>query len=201
MWVLNTVGCVNHAAEDRPAANERFAGAIDGIHAFAHPYGCSQLGDDLKNTQRVLAGLMRHPNAGGVLDPRARLREQPDGRAARASRATIDREPHRVLQHAGRDRRAARRASGAVAKLVERMRGDRARASARRPSSCSATSAAAPTASAASRANPLVGRIADRLTSLGGSVLLTEVPEMFGAEQRADEPRRERAGVRRHRRR
>ena len=32
-------------------------------------------------------------------------------------------------------------------------------------------------------ANPLLGRIADRLTSLGGSVILTEVPEMFGAEQ------------------
>ena len=68
LWVLNTVGCVNHAA-DRIAklAGERFAGRVDGVHAFAHPYGCSQLGDDLKNTQRVLAGLLRHPNAGGVL--------------------------------------------------------------------------------------------------------------------------------------
>src|SRR5437016_1888835 len=68
LWVLNTVGCVNHAAERiAKQAGERYAGRVDGIHAFAHPYGCSQLGDDLKNTQAVLAGLMRHPNAGGVL--------------------------------------------------------------------------------------------------------------------------------------
>ncbi|HEX8945191.1 MAG TPA: UxaA family hydrolase, partial [Gemmatimonadaceae bacterium] len=68
LWVLNTVGCVNHAAERiAKQAAERYAGRIDGIHAFGHPYGCSQLGDDLKNTQRVLAGLLRHPNAGGVL--------------------------------------------------------------------------------------------------------------------------------------
>jgi altronate hydrolase len=68
LWVLNTVGCVNHAAERiARMASERFAGQVDGIHAFAHPYGCSQLGDDLRNTQRVLAGLIRQPNAGGVL--------------------------------------------------------------------------------------------------------------------------------------
>ena len=68
LWVLNTVGCVNHAAERiAKQAGEKFAGQIDGVHAFAHPYGCSQLGDDLTNTQRVLAGLLRHPNAGGVL--------------------------------------------------------------------------------------------------------------------------------------
>src|SRR5262249_27060186 len=68
LWVLNTVGCVNHAAERiAKQAAERFAGRMDGVHAFAHPYGCSQLGDDLKNTQHVLGGLLRHPNAGAVL--------------------------------------------------------------------------------------------------------------------------------------
>src|SRR5262249_53768874 len=68
LWVLNTVGCVNHAAERiAKQAADRFAGRIEGVHAFAHPYGCSQLGDDLRNTQRVLAGLLRHPNAGAVL--------------------------------------------------------------------------------------------------------------------------------------
>jgi altronate hydrolase len=68
VWVINTVGCVNWAAEKiARSANERFAGVIDGVRAFAHPYGCSQLGDDLQQTQRVLAGLLRHPNAGGVL--------------------------------------------------------------------------------------------------------------------------------------
>src|SRR5678816_4702415 len=68
IWVLNTVGCVNHAAERiAKLAADRFSDKVDGVYAFSHPYGCSQLGDDLKNTQRVLGGLMRHPNAGGVL--------------------------------------------------------------------------------------------------------------------------------------
>jgi len=68
IWVLNTVGCVNTAAERiARAATERFAGTVDGIHAFAHPYGCSQLGDDLKPTQAVLGGLLCNPNAGGAL--------------------------------------------------------------------------------------------------------------------------------------
>src|SRR6476661_3701194 len=68
VWVLNTVGCVNFVAEGiAKISGERFKDAIDGVHAFGHPFGCSQLGDDLKNTQRILAGLMNHPNAGGVL--------------------------------------------------------------------------------------------------------------------------------------
>src|SRR2546423_6170763 len=68
VWVINTVGCVNWAAEKiAQITNEKFAGVIDGVHAFAHPYGCSQLGDDLAQTRQVLAGLLRHPNAGGVL--------------------------------------------------------------------------------------------------------------------------------------
>ena len=68
IWIINTVGCVNWAAEQiARSASERFAGRVDGVHAFAHPYGCSQLGDDLGNTRQVLAGLLRHPNAAGVL--------------------------------------------------------------------------------------------------------------------------------------
>src|SRR5712691_4932831 len=68
LWILNTVGCVNHAAERiGRAASDRFKGQVDGVYAFGHPYGCSQLGDDLGHTRQVLAGLMRHPNAGGVL--------------------------------------------------------------------------------------------------------------------------------------
>src|SRR5687768_6269742 len=68
VWVLNTVGCVNFAAEGiARISSERFRGVVDGVHAFGHPFGCSQLGDDLKNTQRILAGLMRNPNAGGIL--------------------------------------------------------------------------------------------------------------------------------------
>ena len=68
VWILNTVGCVNFVAEGiAKSAMERGAAHVDGVYAFGHPFGCSQLGDDLSHTQAVLAGLMRNPNAGGVL--------------------------------------------------------------------------------------------------------------------------------------
>src|SRR5262249_7292847 len=68
IWILCTVGCVARTAERiARTANERFAGRVDGVHAFTHPFGCSQLGDDLSNTRKLLAGLASHPNAGGVL--------------------------------------------------------------------------------------------------------------------------------------
>src|SRR6188768_2278413 len=73
LWIVNTVGCVNNAAERIAAAAraEMEAGAawgsVDGVHAFPHQFGCSQLGDDLELTQKILSGLVRHPNAGGVL--------------------------------------------------------------------------------------------------------------------------------------
>ena len=69
IWIVNTVGCINGLAEILARrANELFKERnIDGVHAFPHPYGCSQLGEDHRNTQRILKGLVHHPNAGGVL--------------------------------------------------------------------------------------------------------------------------------------
>jgi len=181
LWVLNTVGCVNHAAERiaRQAA-ERFSGTLDGVHAFAHPYGCSQLGDDLSHTQHVLAGLMRHPNAGGVLvlglgcennqlDALLHLAGDVD-RSRLAFFNTQD-----VIDE-------LEEGTGAVAKLVERMAADKR-------VDCPASDLVLGHKCGGSdgfsgiSANPLLGRLADRLTSLGGGVILTEVPEMFGAEQ------------------
>jgi altronate hydrolase len=181
LWVLNTVGCVNHAAERiAKQAAERFAGRIDGIHAFAHPYGCSQLGDDLKNTQRVLAGLMRHPNAGGVLILGLGCENnQLDELLALAG--DIDRS--RIAFFNTQDViDELEEGTGAVARLVERIAGDR-----REP--CPASDLVLGHKCGGSdglsgiTANPVLGRIADRITAMGGSVILTEVPEMFGAEQ------------------
>ena len=59
IWIINTVGCINKTAEK--VAN------ITGAFAFPHPYGCSQLGKDCLVTQKILCGLIKHPNAGGVL--------------------------------------------------------------------------------------------------------------------------------------
>ena len=58
IWVLCTVGCVaNTARRIAEKANARFAGRVDGVFAFPHPFGCSQLGDDLSHTRKLIAGL------------------------------------------------------------------------------------------------------------------------------------------------
>jgi altronate hydrolase len=181
LWILNTVGCVNHAAERiARLANERFAGRVDGVHTFSHPYGCSQLGDDLVNTQRVLAGLMRHPNAGGVLVLGLGC-ENNQMESLLALAGDVDRERLRFFnsQDVGDEIEAG---LDAVAELVAIMEHDRR-------VECPASDLVLGHKCGGSdgfsgiSANALVGRIADRLTSLRGSVVLTEVPEMFGAEQ------------------
>jgi altronate hydrolase len=181
LWVLNTVGCVNHAAERiAKQAADRFAGHIDGVHAFAHPYGCSQLGDDLKNTQQVLAGLLRHPNAGAVLILGLGCENNQLDQLLRLA-GPVDRE--RVAFFNTQDViDELEEGTGAVARLVERMAADTR-------TECSVADLVLGHKCGGSdgfsgiSANPLLGRIADRVTGLGGSVMLTEVPEMFGAEQ------------------
>jgi altronate hydrolase len=68
VWILCTVGCVAETVRRiAEQAQTRFAGRTDGIFAFGHPFGCSQLGDDLSGTRQLLAALAQHPNAGAVL--------------------------------------------------------------------------------------------------------------------------------------
>jgi altronate hydrolase len=185
VWIVNTVGCVNAAAERiAVAARERLARggapAVDGVHAFAHPYGCSQLGDDLRHTQRVLAGLLRHPNAGGVLVVGLGCENNQLGQllllAGDVDRARLrwfnTQEVEDEVEHG----------VALVAELAASMAADRREA---RPASdlvlghkCGGSDGFS-----GLTANPLLGHLADRVTALGGGVLLTEVPEMFGAEQ------------------
>ena len=181
IWVLNTVGCVNHAAERiAKIAEERYGKAVDGVHAFSHPYGCSQLGDDLKNTQRVLAGLMRHPNAGGVLLLGLGCENNQIDSLMQVA-GDMDRSRLRVFNTQDVMDEIAEGGSG-IGELVERMSNDKRE-------ECSASELILGHKCGGSdgfsgiSANPLVGRIADRLCSMGGGVILTEVPEMFGAEQ------------------
>jgi altronate hydrolase len=181
IWIVNTVGCVNRAAQRiAKMANDRYAGVIDGAHAFAHPYGCSQLGDDLKYTQKVLAGLVRHPNAGGVLilglgcennQMEYLLKEVGEVNRDRIrffnSQDVID-EIEEGME--------------AVEALVEVMKHDR-----RTPRPITdlvlGLKCGGSDAFSGITANPLLGRVADRLTGYDGTAILTEVPEMFGAEQ------------------
>lgn len=181
VWIVNTVGCVNRAAERiARLAGERFAGRVDGVYAFGHPYGCSQLGDDLAHTRRVLAGLIRHPNAGGVLvlGLGCENNRLPD---LLAEAGAVD--PRRIRYFNTQDVDDEVEAGlEAVAALVDVAAGDRREA-------CPASDlivglkCGGSDAFSGITANPLLGRVADRLTGYGGTALLTEVPEMFGAEQ------------------
>ena len=181
LWVLNTVGCVNRAAERiaRDAA-QRHAGKVDGVHAFAHPYGCSQLGDDLGRTQAVIAGLAQHPNAGGVVIVglgcennrlKALIETLPPQRRARIRWFNAQDVEDEV--EAG---------AAAVDELVALMAQDR-----REP--CPIADLVVGVKCGGSdglsglTANALVGRITDRVAGEGGTVIQTEVPEMFGAER------------------
>lgn len=181
VWIVNTVGCVNTAAERiARLASERFAGQVDGVHTFAHPYGCSQLGDDLSNTQRVLAGLIRHPNTGGVLVLGLGCENNQMDRLLEVAGGANQ---ERMLFFNSQDvLDEVEEGLDAVAELVRRMASDER-------VECPVTDLVIGHKCGGSdgfsgiSANAVVGRVADRLAGMGAGVILTEVPEMFGAEQ------------------
>jgi altronate hydrolase len=180
LWVINTVGCVNRAAVAiAEAANELYRGAIDGAYAFVHPFGCSQLGDDLSMTRSVLAGLIRHPNAGGVLVVGLGC-ENNQLKALMA--AAVGADPDRIRFFNAQEVEDEMSVGlAAAAELVAMMRHDVR-------SSCPVSDLVIGVKCGGSdgfsgiTANPLVGRITDRVTAAGGAAILSEVPEMFGAE-------------------
>jgi altronate hydrolase len=180
IWILCTVGCVARTAQRiARIGSERFAGRVDGIHAFTHPFGCSQLGDDLAHTRRLLASLASHPNAGGVLvvglgcesnQLNALLPEveRPDMSRLRAFSA-----------QAAEDE--LEQGLAALEELVAVAERDR-----REPCPVSALTVGLKCGGSDSfsgiTANPLVGHVADRVCASGGTAILTEIPEVFGAE-------------------
>ena len=142
LWVIPTVGCVNGVAEAICRRfNEEAAKypAIEKVKAFPHNYGCSQLGDDHQNTRRILADMVHHPNAAGVLV--VALGCENNQLDAFREREDIPASELRIgLKCGGSDG-----FSGITA-------------------------------------NPLLGRFSDWIVRQGGTTVLTEVPEMFGAE-------------------
>lgn len=180
IWIINTVGCINKTCEILAArANSLYAGRVDGVHHFAHPFGCSQLGDDLKYTQTLLASLVHHPNAAGVLvvglgcennqleSFREAIGDVDPDRVKFMKTQDVDDELETglaLIEELVRYAETFRREPVPVSKLKLGLK-------------CGGSDAFS-----GITANPLVGSVADRLTALGGTAILTEVPEMFGAE-------------------
>lgn len=181
LWIINTVGCVNRAAmRIAEQARKRYGEAVDGIYAFTHPFGCSQLGDDLDHTRTVLAGLIQHPNAGGVLVIGLGCENNQLTKLLDASPG-VDRSRIRSF-NAQQVEDEIEQGLEAVDELISQMKADKR-------TECPVSELVFGMKCGGSdglsglTANPLVGRISDLAAAAGGRVVLTETPEMFGAEQ------------------
>jgi altronate hydrolase len=180
IWILPTVGCVALMAEEfAREAGARHRGRIDGIHGFSHPHGCSQLGDDLAGTRAVLAALADNPNAGGVLLLGLGCESNQLDALVEAVPAR-SRDKLRIVraQDAG-DERA--RSMAAIDELVDAIAGHE-----RQDLPASALTVGLKCGGSDGwsglTANPLLGRFSDRMAASGGKIVLTEIPEIFGAE-------------------
>ena len=182
IWIVPTVGCVNGIAERLAAQLRTETGCegIDSIYAWHHNYGCSQLSGDHENTRNILRDIVLHPNAGGVLvlglgceNNQPELFEQLLGDYDR------DRIKFLVTQKVDGDEVEA--GMEILRQLYALAREDR-----REPLSVSnlriGLKCGGSDGFSGITANPLVGEFSDWLVAQGGTTILTEVPEMFGAE-------------------
>ncbi len=171
VWIINTVGCVNKAAE-------RLAKET-GAKFFSHPYGCSQLGEDNALTQKILCGLINHPNAGGVLVLGLGCENNNTDEMKRVLGTWDDRRV-RFLN--------CQDVTDEIAEGVSIIRQLQAYADTFKREKISISRLRLGLKCGGSdgysgiSANPLVGSLCDKVVSFGGSCVLTEVPEMFGAE-------------------
>jgi len=180
LWIIPTVGCVNDITKALAEKAQKWVGgAVEGVYAFPHPYGCSQMGGDQENTRQALANLCTHPNAGGVLLLGLGC-ENSGIDQIRPLMGEFDANRVRFLisQQVEDEQEAAMKL---LEELVQNMRGDQ-----RVP--CPASQLVVGLKCGGSdglsgiTANPTIGVFSDILTAMGGSTILTEVPEMFGAE-------------------
>lgn len=181
IWVIPTVGCVNgitHRLADRLRQETQGAG-IDAIVAFPHNYGCSQLGDDHENTRKILRNMVLHPNAGAVLVVglgcennqisafREMLGDYDTGRIRFMETQKVDDELGTGME--------LLRELYAIASQDKRT--DIPLSELRVGLKCGGSDGFS-----GITANPLLGVFSDFLVAQGGTTVLTEVPEMFGAE-------------------
>ncbi len=182
IWVIPTVGCVNGQAKEIVETFKAKCGeeGFDGVFTYTHPYGCSQLGDDHERTKLILQKIVKHPNAGGVLVLGLGC-ENNQMAAFKAGLGEIDenRIKFLVCQEVEDEIEAGvalLKQIAAVVKKDKRVKKD---------ISCLKVGLKCGGSDGLSgiTANPLVGRFSDYIVAAGGTTVLSEVPEMFGAEQ------------------
>ena len=181
IWVVPTVGCVNGVAERLVKAlkHETHGEGVDAIYAWHHNYGCSQLSDDHENTRKVLRDICLHPNAGAVLVLSLGCENnQPDDFMAMLGDYDKERIKLLVTQKVEDEMEAG---MDILRSLYEKARQDQREtvplSKLRVGLKCGGSDGFS-----GITANPLVGEFSDWLVAQGGTSVLTEVPEMFGAE-------------------
>ena len=180
VWIIPTVGCVNNIVKEMECEALRFlTGNIDGIKCFTHPYGCSQLGDDQLNTLKFLSGMIKHPNAAAVLVVGLGCE---NGNIDELKKVLGDYDEARVkfivCQEHSDEVEAGVKLLKDLCRYADTFR--------REPIPASelviGLKCGGSDGFSGLTANPLLGRVSDKLIAMGGSTILTEVPEMFGAE-------------------
>ena len=180
IWIIPTVGCVNNVASlIAEKAKVYQTGNIDGITAFPHPYGCSQMGEDQEYTRTILADLVRHPNAGGVLVLGLGC-ENSGIEILKNYIGGYDEQRVRFLKAQDVEDEVEE-----ALKIIKEL-ADYANTFKRELVDCSelivGMKCGGSDGLSGITANPTVGTFSDILISKGGTTILTEVPEMFGAE-------------------
>lgn len=181
IWILPTVGCVNGVANRLAERLQKETGGkgVDAIRAFPHNYGCSQLGDDHENTRKILRNMVLHPNAGGVLVVGLGC-ENNQPVAFREFLGDYDTERVRFLvcQEVAEEEEVGMQLLREIYALAAAdVRTEQPLSALRVGLKCGGSDGLS-----GITANPLVGRFSDYLVAQGGTTILTEVPEMFGAE-------------------
>lgn len=182
LWVIPTVGCVNAIAKQMIARLEKEAdlSGIDGVHLFSHQYGCSQLGDDHLTTRTVLQNMVRHPNAGAVLVVGLGCENNQIG-PFEDTLGDVDAERVHFM--------TCQKQQDEVAYGVEQLKGllEVMKQDQRVPGKLSelkfGLECGGSDGFSGITANPMLGCFSDYVIENGGTSVLTEVPEMFGAER------------------
>lgn len=182
IWVIPTVGCVNGQVKEMVETFKAEYGeqGFDGVFTYTHPYGCSQLGDDHERTKLILQKMVRHPNAGGVLVVGLGCENnQMDAFKETLGDVDGDRVKFLVCQDVEDEIGTGVELLHQIAEVVKTDRREE------RDISCLKVGLKCGGSDGLSgiTANPLVGRFSDYIVSVGGTSVLSEVPEMFGAEQ------------------
>lgn len=180
LWIIPTVGCVNSIATKLAEMNKsKLCGNAEDIIAFPHPYGCSQMGDDQENSRKVLADFVHHPNAGAVLVVGLGC-ENSNIDILKGYIGDYDSERVRFLQCQDVEDELEE-GSKIIDELISILKTDE-RTAISADKLIIGMKCGGSDGLSGITANPTVGLFSDRLIAEGGTTILTEVPEMFGAE-------------------